>query len=99
MGSAKLTGGQTTITLTLPRPTTIDRIMLEEDVSNGHVVASYRVDVLPQSSTWTTFSSGQPIGTKRIDLGSRFVAVAVRLVIQNTFIPNPTVTLSAFAPC
>ena len=79
---------------------TTDRVQLEEVLTAGHLVTSYRVDVLPpgQGAQWRTFSQGQPIGTKRIDLGKPLTVAAVRLVVLEAFAP-PTVTLSVFQPC
>ena len=98
--SGTLTGGARTYTLNLPTGQVFDRIVLEEDVTNGHAVAAYEISFQTQAgAAWTAFSAGQPIGSKRIDLGSVTRASAVRFVVVDTFGIVPTVKISVFKPC
>ncbi len=79
----------------------IDRVMLVEDLTQGHTVAAYQVSVQTRpGSSWQPFSSGEPIGTKRIDLGKAVSVTSVRLTIGSTFVGlQPSVTLFVFSPC
>ena len=98
--SSTLTGGASAVTITVPAGQVFDRVMLEEDVTNGHTVAAYDVSYQSQSgASWVRFSSGQPIGSKRIDLGSVTRASAVRFTVLGTFGLTPTVKVSLFKPC
>jgi len=68
---ASSTGGPGLTEITLhshPESSTVDRIMIQEDLSKGQRVRSYVVDYLVQGK-WVIFSQGHSIGNKRIDLG------------------------------
>jgi hypothetical protein len=98
LAQATLQGGASNLTVAVPSGATIDRVVLEEDVQDGHVVAAWHVEV-QVGGAWQAFGTGQPIGTKRIVLGKAVQATAVRLVVDTVFVANPTVTLSVFTPC
>lgn len=102
LGSFTLTGGARTAQMAFPSPVVIDRVMLEESLVDGHSVAAYQVEVQLQSSQdWVSFSSGNPIGSKRIDLhGSSVIVMATRITVLDAFAgTTPTVKVSVFAPC
>ena len=73
--------------------------MLEEDLTQGHIVAAYTVEVDVVGAGWVEFSSGNPIGKKRIDLSRKYTITAVRLTILQAYDNEPEVVVSAYAPC
>ena len=53
--------------LTLSTATTIDRVMISEDIAHGQRIRAYHVSA-KVGGAWTTIASGQSVGNKRIDL-------------------------------
>eukprot|EP00048_Salpingoeca_helianthica_P015607 m.227635 g.227635 ORF g.227635 m.227635 type:complete len:468 (+) comp17272_c0_seq1:38-1441(+) len=101
LGTAQLAGGVMSATVTFTGQQTFDRVMLTEDLTQGHTVASYQVSFQSSpGSSWTIFSSGQPIGSKRIDLGRTVRATSVRVTVLSVFLSlTPNVTIAVFQPC
>ncbi|KAH8821949.1 glycoside hydrolase family 29 protein [Xylogone sp. PMI_703] len=84
-------------TLKFGYPTSIDRIMLMEDQTNGQVIRSYQVSgkVVDDGVTdgtldvpWTPLSNGTSIGHKRIDIFHNPVTVT-EVVVNTTFVDTP----------
>merc|ERR1719440_2752642 len=46
----------------------VDRIVLQEDQTQGQLILAYEVEAQEGSGPWTQVSKGQSIGNKRIDL-------------------------------
>jgi alpha-L-fucosidase len=66
-------GAGSEILIRLDKPTTIDRLVIQEDISKGERVLAYKVSG-KKDGAWTELSSGTNIGHKHID---RFAPVAV----------------------
>lgn len=88
----------TGISLTFAFPTSIDRIALMEDQTNGQVIRSYEVfakivDAAEMNGTldvpWTLVSSGSSVGHKRIDLFDTAMTVTDVLVNATKFVDTP----------
>lgn len=86
-----------TCTLKFGYPTSIDRIMLMEDQTNGQVIRSYQVwgRVVDDGVTdgtldvpWTALSNGTSIGHKKIDLFQDAVTVT-EVLVNTTFVDTP----------
>lgn len=76
-----------------------DRVSLEEDQSQGQMVISYEVDVLPvRTKDWFIFSSGYTIGSKRIDVSVPVTGSYIRLVINSAFAMPKSVQIRVYAP-
>lgn len=99
-GSLEATGAATDgggYSLEFEHPTSIDRIVLMEDQTDGQVIRSYEVyarivDALEANGTlavpWTLVSNGTSIGHKRIDLFNEAITVT-DIMINSTFVDTP----------
>ncbi|WP_345270672.1 alpha-L-fucosidase [Nibrella viscosa] len=80
-----------TLELDLGRPTTFDRVSLQEPVRLGQRIAAFRVEA-EQNGTWQEVAKGTTIGYKRLlRLDSPVTAQRIRIVIEQA---NNTVALS-----
>jgi alpha-L-fucosidase len=70
---AETTGRGATVELAMPQPTTIDHVILMEQITEGERIREYVVEGLA-GSEWVALCSGQSIGHKRIQ---QFPATAV----------------------
>jgi alpha-L-fucosidase len=94
-------GNATTLTLTLNGATTVDRVIIQENIRLGQRVRAFSVDVLPKSTgTWQNFLQGTSIGHKFIGLGTPVPdATQIRLTITSSAAPPILINFAAFAPC
>lgn len=86
------------VELTFSYPTSIDRIAIMEDQTNGQVIRAYEVyakivDAEEMNGTldvpWTLVSNGSSIGHKRIDLFEEAITVTDILVNATKFVDTP----------
>lgn len=86
-----------TYTLKFKYPTSIDRIVLMEDQTNGQVIRTYQVfaRIIDDGVTdgtldvpWTKVSNGTSIGHKKIDIFAKAVTV-LEVKINTTFVDTP----------
>jgi len=92
-------GNGTTVTLELITPTEIDRVMIQEDLTQGQRIRQFTVQVMNAAKNWQVFGSAHSVGNKRIMLGKKVVTNKLQLVIQNS-VGNPIViNFSTFKPC
>eukprot|EP00397_Hematodinium_sp_SG-2012_P033133 GEMP01035354.1.p1 GENE.GEMP01035354.1~~GEMP01035354.1.p1 ORF type:complete len:321 (+),score=58.09 GEMP01035354.1:783-1745(+) len=82
-------------------PTTIDRFMLQEVLSEGQGILEYRIEVAENANgPYVKFASGFSVGQKAIVIGKRPVkALFVNLFITRSRGAVLIRTFSAFAPC
>ena len=71
------------IEVTLSGSKTFNRVLLQEYIPLGQRVKSFTVEVRKNGS-WSSWASGTTIGYKRILLGSRVTADAVRITIKSS---------------
>ena len=86
--------------LALPSATTIDRVVLREDQSQGQRVRAYTIEV-ETTGKWTQVATGTGIGNRQVELfsGGAVVATAVRLTITAA-VAQPIISqFAAFKPC
>ena len=90
--------GAREVVLALPPGVAIDRVMIQEDQTNGQCVAGYIVDAFA-GGEWTVVARGVTIGNKRIEVfAAPIVASVVRLTVTDVF-DRPTLSnFAAFAP-
>ena len=99
MAQGALPLGQTSFVLRLPSATSIDRVRMEEDQSQGQRIVEYTVEAADESGGWVTFSSGITVGAKRIDVASQALSVtALRFSVNSGFGVPTGLKLFAFAP-
>jgi alpha-L-fucosidase len=67
------------VMLTLPQPTKIDTVILQEDTYQGERIREYRLEG-QTGGTWRTLGTGTAIGHKRIQYVGPVTVEAVRLV-------------------
>lgn len=88
----------TGVALTFAYPTSIDRIALMEDQTQGQVIRAYEVwakivDAEEMDGTldvpWTLVSNGSSVGHKRIDLFARAMTVTDVVVNATQFVDTP----------
>lgn len=84
-------------TLTFDYPTSIDRIVLMEDQTNGQVIRSYQihakiVDAQDVNGTlavpWSLVSNGTSIGHKKIDIFNKAITVT-EVMVNTTYVDTP----------
>ena len=89
--------GSGATTLEIVASTPVDRVVLQEDQTEGQRVLQYQVTLLGDRQA--LFSQGRAVGNKKIDLGNR-VTGRLRLDVQRTALGlPPKLRFSAFAPC
>ena len=71
------------IEVTLSGSKTFNRVLLQEYIPLGQRVKSFTVEV-KRNGSWSTWASGTTIGYKRILLGSRVTADAVKISIKSS---------------
>jgi len=80
---AETHGSGETLTLSLPSPTRIDHVSLQEDCSAGQRVRAYRLEARAQGN-WQRLGTGTAIGHKRIQPVTPTVVDAVRLIATHS---------------
>ena len=69
LGSATNPSGREELTLQLAVPSTIDRVVVREDQTQGQMIRGWNISVqLGSSADWTTVASGSSMGNKWITL-------------------------------
>eukprot|EP01045_Picozoa_sp_COSAG04_P004477 COSAG04_NODE_195_length_20819_cov_5.821718_2_plen_157_part_00 len=90
--------GATSIEVPFTKPTSVDRIRLEEDQTAGQKIISYTVEA-KVGGAWQAFSAGVTVGAKRIDVAEKPVtASGMRVTVTEGFGKPTGLTLFAFAP-
>jgi len=72
------------ITLRLPKPATIDHVVIMERIAEGERVRAYEVEGLVPGGRWEKLCDGISIGHKRIQAIERREVAAVRLKITGS---------------
>ena len=96
-GSGSLAVGSNSLTFAVSAD--IDRVVLQENQTGGQYVVAFTLEV-QVGSTWSLFTQGVTIGSKRISVAQAAVAgaSAVRLNITEAFEPGHAgVTAAAFS--
>lgn len=95
------------VELRVPLGTIVDRMVMQEDQTQGEAVLAYTVFILPPggfSSEWVWAGDGQAVGNKRIHFfaGGPVPAQAVR-VIATALIPGAAgvawANVAVYSPC
>jgi alpha-L-fucosidase len=76
---AQTSGQGSQITLTLAVPKTLDTIILQEDITRGERIRSYRIEGRT-SGSWRSLGQGTSVGHKRIQPIGAVTVDAIRLV-------------------
>jgi alpha-L-fucosidase len=92
---AETHGSGESLTLSLPSPTRIDHVILQEDCTAGQRVRSYRLQARAQG-TWHLLGMGTAIGHKRIQPVTPAVVDAVRLTLTESVGPAAIRRLAVF---
>jgi alpha-L-fucosidase len=92
---AEVRGSGESLTLTLPSPTRIDHVILQEDCSTGQRVRAYRLEARAQGN-WQILATGTAIGHKRIQPVAPAVVEAMRLSITESVGPAVIHRLAVF---
>jgi len=69
------------VELQLPRPDSIDHVIIMEDIAQGERIRKYVVEGLAPNSGWTKLCEGQSVGHKRIESFKPAEVAKVRLRI------------------
>ncbi len=84
---AETSGNGDTVELRLSKPTTIDHVMIQEDISFGQRIRRYRIEGLV-GGKWTSLATGSSVGQKRIEYFTPVKVRAVRLLVtESSFSP------------
>merc|ERR1712039_367721 len=88
-----------TLEINLADPVTTDRLMIQEDQSQGQRIRSYTVEAQIDGS-WKQLSSGKSVGNKRIDHFDTITAKTFRLTLAEAAQwPVSVTNFGVFAPC
>lgn len=83
-------GAGDVLPLALPAVSEIDRLVIQEDISEGHRIRAYRVEGERPEGGFTTLCSGSCVGHKRIETFAKTAVRSLRLVIE-TSVGRPVV--------
>jgi alpha-L-fucosidase len=99
VAAGSLPAGATSFSFAVPAGATFDRVMLEEDQTQGQLIVAYTVEALV-GGAYVPFSAGVTVGSKRIDVASAAVAgaTAVRVSVTQAFGVPAGLKASVFAP-
>lgn len=78
---ASVSGEKERLTLKLDKPQKVNYYIIEEDVSKGERIRSYRVEA-KVDGRWVKVAAGESVGNKRIEPFDAVEASAVRLVVE-----------------
>jgi len=92
---AETHGSGESLTLSLPSPTRLDHVILQEDCAAGERVRAYRLEARAQGN-WQTLGVGTAIGHKRIQPVTPAVVDAVRLNFSESVGPAAIRRLAVF---
>eukprot|EP00696_Hemimastix_kukwesjijk_P013511 gnl/Hemi2/2691_TR946_c0_g1_i1.p1 gnl/Hemi2/2691_TR946_c0_g1~~gnl/Hemi2/2691_TR946_c0_g1_i1.p1 ORF type:complete len:464 (-),score=186.79 gnl/Hemi2/2691_TR946_c0_g1_i1:114-1481(-) len=105
--SINATSGQSTVVeLDFATPASVDRVVIQEDQTNGQVVRGYIVEAVvlenvtsaPKADVWVQVSSGSSVGNKKIDLfAAPVLASKLRLTVNKTSPNAPTPSIKNFS--
>ncbi|MCK4872938.1 MAG: alpha-L-fucosidase [Phycisphaerales bacterium] len=94
--TASVSGTGTESTLKFDAPTTVDRLILQEEIQQGERVREYRIDAWVDSR-WREVATGSCIGHKRIQKISPVTTDCLRLVITSATAEPRIRSFAAFA--
>lgn len=89
---AETSGVGDSLTVSLDVPTSIDRLVIQEDIAQGERVLEYEVKALVNGK-WLQLCSGTNIGHKRIETFQPINATQIRLIVTKS---KATPTIRAF---
>ncbi len=78
---ARTEGSGSTVELRLPKPSTIDHVVIMEDIRQGERIRRYRIEGLTGPDTWQSLCEGQSVGHKRIE---QFASIEVAMLRLRT---------------
>ena len=78
---ARTEGSGSTVELRLPKPSTIDHVVIMEDIRQGERIRRYRIEGLTGPDTWQSLCEGQSVGHKRIE---QFASIQVAMLRLRT---------------
>jgi alpha-L-fucosidase len=91
------TTGPRSAELTVEMPmSTVAVVRLEEDISRGQVVASYRLDGLGEDGDWKPITRGTTIGYAKLERFNPVRVRGLRLVIDDTVAEPEPIVLKAY---
>lgn len=76
---AETSGTGYQVTLELNEPTEIDRVVIQEDISQGERVLNYVLEGFTSDGTWITLAEGSNIGHKHIDVFDPVLISKIRM--------------------
>lgn len=85
----------------LQKPSLIDRVVLQEDVTKGEVIVSYKIEVQTSGSQgrWLPFQKGLSVGYKRIALATKHFANVTQIRVTTKSVATPSLSVAPFGPC
>lgn len=93
---ARTSGTGTALTLELPEPATIDRVILMEHIAEGHRIRGYRIDGRGPGGEWLKLGAGTCVGNKRIQTFAPVGVSAVRVTVTDSVGPPRLDDLSVY---
>jgi alpha-L-fucosidase len=104
VATANMSVGSRTLTLTLPAAastSTVDRVVLSEDLTKGELVRSFTLETLSGAGGWGVVLNKQSIGHKRIavlpgSVGGPYTALRINVTSTLNGLP-PALTLAAYS--
>ncbi len=71
------------LTLTLPRPATFDRVVLQEPIRLGQRIALFEIEALDADGRWTRIATGTTVGHRRAVVVPKTTTHQVRVTIHD----------------
>lgn len=87
---ARTAGTSKSLTLKLPRTQSVNYCIIQEDITKGERIRSYRIEA-KVNGKWKTVCSGESVGYKRIEKFATVEATDMRLtILQSVALPQIT---------
>ena len=80
---ASTSGKGEKVTLKLERPTTINHVIIQEDIRQGERIRNYEIEGLVQGK-WTVLAKGESVGHKRIEQIKDVEVSRIRIKVLNS---------------
>ena len=94
---AETRGPGEVLELLLPRPSTINHLILMEDIAHGERIRKYVIEALVPGNQWVKLCEGQSVGHKRIESFAPTEAAKIRLRVLEAKATPEIRCLAAYA--
>lgn len=100
LATGTLAAGAQSVVVPIAGGAMVDRVMLQEDQTQGQFVIAHKLEALV-NGVWQPFFDGVTVGSKRIAIspGGAVKATSIRFTVVSAFAPGAqSVAVSVFSP-